>query len=56
MNDFAARARRHVGFQIGAVLLLLFVGTALVSVFWTPYPVDDSPQTPVELVDSSANP
>jgi peptide/nickel transport system permease protein len=41
MIDFLARARRHVGFQIGAVLLLLFVGTALVSLFWTPYPVDE---------------
>ena len=41
MSGFLARARRHVGFQIGAVLLLLFVGTALVSLFWTPYPVDE---------------
>jgi peptide/nickel transport system permease protein len=41
MSGFLVRARRHVGFQIGAVLLLLFVGTALVSVFWTPYPVDE---------------
>jgi peptide/nickel transport system permease protein len=41
MSAFLARARHHVGFQIGAVLLLLFVGTALVSVFWTPYPVDE---------------
>ena len=31
MSAFLARASRHVGFQIGAVLLLLFVGTALVS-------------------------
>ena len=41
MTDFLARARRHVGFQLGAVLLLLFVGTALVSLFWTPFPVDE---------------
>ena len=41
MSAFLARARRHVGFQIGAVLLLLFVGTALVSIFWTPYPAED---------------
>jgi peptide/nickel transport system permease protein len=40
MNRFLARASRHVGFQIGVVLLLLFVGTALLSVFWTPHPVD----------------
>ena len=26
MSGFLARARHHVGFQIGAVLLLLFVG------------------------------
>jgi len=41
MSGFLARARRHTGFQIGAVLLLLFVGTALVSLVWTPYPVDE---------------
>ena len=40
MSAFLARAWRHVGFQIGAVLLLLFVGTALVSVLWTPHPID----------------
>ncbi len=39
-GGFRARARRHVGFQVGAVLLALFVGTALVSLLWTPYPVD----------------
>ena len=27
MNGFLVRARYHVGFQLGAVLLLLFVGT-----------------------------
>ena len=42
MSAFLARASRHVGFQIGAVLLLLFVGTALVSLFWTPHPIDDA--------------
>jgi peptide/nickel transport system permease protein len=41
MTGFLVRARRHVGFQLGAVLLLLFVGTALVSLFWTPFPVDE---------------
>ena len=40
MTGFRSRAARHVGFQVGAVLLLLFVGTALVSLVWTPYPVD----------------
>ena len=41
MSTFVSRARRHVGFQIGAVLLALFVGTALLSVVWTPYAVDE---------------
>lgn len=41
MTAFLARARGHVGFQLGAVLLLLFVGTALLSLFWTPFPVDE---------------
>ena len=40
MNGFLARARHHAGFQLGAALLLLFVGTALVSFVWTPYAVD----------------
>ena len=34
MSGFLARARRHVGFQIGAVLVLLFVATALVSLVY----------------------
>jgi peptide/nickel transport system permease protein len=41
MSTFVSRARRHVGFQIGAVLLVLFVGTALLSIVWTPYAVDE---------------
>jgi peptide/nickel transport system permease protein len=53
MSDFLTRARRHVGFQIGAVLLLLFVGTALVSLAWTPYPVDEL-QMRSKLLPSSA--
>jgi peptide/nickel transport system permease protein len=52
MIAFLARARRHVGFQIGAVLLLLFVGTALVSLAWTPWPVDDL-QMRAKLLPSS---
>ena len=47
------RASRHVGFQIGAVLLLLFVGTALVSIFWTPHAVDEL-QMRAKLMPSSA--
>ena len=53
MKRFFARASRHVGFQIGAVLLLLFVGTALVSIFWTPHAVDEL-QMRVKLMPSSA--
>jgi peptide/nickel transport system permease protein len=41
MSGFLVRARRHVGFQIGAALLLVFVGTALLSLAWTPWPVDE---------------
>ena len=41
MTGFLVRARRHIGFQIGAMLVLLFVATALTSLFWTPHPVDD---------------
>ena len=53
MSAFFTRARRHVGFQIGAVLLILFVGTALVSTVWTPHPVDDL-QMRLKLQPSSA--
>ncbi|TMJ25861.1 MAG: ABC transporter permease [Alphaproteobacteria bacterium] len=53
MTDFLARARHHAGFRIGAVLLLLFVGTALASLFWTPYPVDEL-QMRAKLLPSSA--
>jgi peptide/nickel transport system permease protein len=40
MTGFAARARRHAGLQLGAVLLLIFLATALLSFVWTPYAVD----------------
>ena len=57
MSSFFFGARRHVGFQVGGVLLLLFVCTALLSVAWTPYPVDDLqmrakllPSSPVHLL------
>ena len=40
MNTFGARAARHPGFQMGALLLVLFTGTALLSAVWTPYAVD----------------
>jgi peptide/nickel transport system permease protein len=53
MTDFLGRARRHTGFRIGAVLLLLFVGTALVSLFWTPYAIDEL-QMRAKLLPSSA--
>jgi peptide/nickel transport system permease protein len=53
MSAFFSRARHHVGFQIGAVLLVLFLGTALVSIFWTPYAVDEM-QMRFKLLPSSA--
>ncbi len=53
MNPFLVRARRHVAFQLGAVLLLLFVGTALVSLVWTPHPYDEL-QMRAKLLPSSS--
>jgi peptide/nickel transport system permease protein len=53
VTAFLARARRHVGFQIGAALLLLFVGTALLSLVWTPYPAEEL-QMRAKLLPSSA--
>ncbi len=53
MSGFLARARRHVGFQIGAALVLLFVATAVASLVWTPHPVDDL-QMRAKLLPSSA--
>jgi peptide/nickel transport system permease protein len=53
VTAFLARARHHVGFQVGAVLLLLFVGTALLSLFWTPYPAEEL-QMRAKLLPSSA--
>ena len=55
MTAFLARARHHVGFQFGAVLLLLFVGTALISLFWTPFPVDELRMRYKLLPSSSQN-
>jgi peptide/nickel transport system permease protein len=55
VSAFWARARRHVGFQIGAVLLLLFVGTALASFFWTPYVATDLQMRSKLLPSSSAH-
>lgn len=53
MTAFLARARHHVGFQVGAVLVLLFVGTALLSLVWTPYPAEEL-QMRAKLLPSSA--
>lgn len=53
MTGFAARASRHVGFQIGIALFALFLGTALVSLVWTPHPVD-ALQMRAKLQPSSA--
>ena len=56
MNRFWLRARHHLGFQIGAVLLVLFVGTALVSLLWTPYAVDALDMRAKLLPPSSGHP
>jgi peptide/nickel transport system permease protein len=53
MSRFLARARHHVGFQLGFVLLLMFAGTALLSLFWTPHPFDELNMRG-KLQDSSA--
>jgi peptide/nickel transport system permease protein len=53
MIAFLVRARHHVGFRVGIVLLALFVGTALVSIVWAPYPVDEL-QMSAKLLPSSA--
>jgi peptide/nickel transport system permease protein len=53
MSTFLARTRHHVGFQVGFVLLLLFAGTALLSLLWTPHPFDELNMRG-KLQDSSA--
>ncbi len=53
MIGFLARARRHVGFQIGALLRLLFVRPALLSPVWTPYPAEEL-QMRLKLLPTSA--
>ena len=47
------RASRHAGFQVGALLLVLFAGTALVSLIWTPHPIDQL-QMRAKLLPSSS--
>lgn len=54
MNAFLVRARRHVAFQIGVVLLLLFAGTAVLSLVWTPHPYDELQMRAKLLPSSSA--
>ncbi|MEI7447089.1 MAG: ABC transporter permease [Burkholderiales bacterium] len=41
MDTFARRAARHPSFVAGAALTLLVVAAALLSLAWTPWPVDD---------------
>ena len=53
MTTFLVRAPRHVAFQVGAMLLALFVGTALLSLLWTPHPYDEL-QMRSRLLPSSA--
>ena len=38
MSGFAQRALRHPSFALGAVLVLLLVGMAALSLAWSPYP------------------
>jgi peptide/nickel transport system permease protein len=38
MNAFWSRALRHKSFVLGAVLTLLMIAAALLSLFWTPHP------------------
>ncbi len=38
---FLARAWRHPSFALGSVLLLLLIGAAMLSTFWTPYALTD---------------
>jgi peptide/nickel transport system permease protein len=53
MARFAARARRHGGFVLGLGLVGLLVLVALVSLAWTPHPVDEV-RTAFKLRDASA--
>jgi peptide/nickel transport system permease protein len=53
MARFIARACRHVGFVLGAGLVALLVLVALLSLAWTPYPVDEV-RTAFKLRDASA--
>ena len=38
---FRSRAKRHPSFVIGAVLSLLFIGSAALSLLWTPWPATE---------------
>jgi peptide/nickel transport system permease protein len=53
MARFIARARRHGGFVLGLGLVGLLVLVALVSLAWTPHPVDEV-RTAFKLRDASA--
>ncbi len=41
MKAFLGRARRHVGFLVGATLVAIVLATAILSTVWTPHPHDD---------------
>jgi peptide/nickel transport system permease protein len=49
------RATRHVSFAIGATLTLLLIATAVLSMFWTPYPVTELAMTQKLQAPSAAH-
>ena len=52
-TQYAQRAFKHRSFAAGAVIVLLLVISAAVSLFWTPYPVADI-DIPNKLAAASA--
>jgi peptide/nickel transport system permease protein len=38
MSDWFVRARQHASFVFGATLVLMLLLTALLSLFWSPWP------------------
>src|SRR4029079_6874748 len=53
LPSFALRARHHGGFVLGASLVGVLVLLAIVSLVWTPWPVDEV-RTAQKLRDASA--
>jgi peptide/nickel transport system permease protein len=53
LNHAFKRARKHPSFVVGSAVLVLLVVSAVVSMFWSPYPVGDI-DIPNKLAASSA--